>query len=189
MEKLDKSFFGEDKTRNNIYNRFYRTSILGQLKYFFKNKNITIKEIFHDNSDDKKSHEYFPWNTPFKINNEENIYVEKELITFIDSDHKKYKQENSNYINSHFIQFIDLILGATSYAISRESNDEEREFLYGKYYPSISRLWNKAKNPRSRFNYYRSQQVSIFLKKKFLIKWIYMVIHLEIKVNFTEILN
>ena len=167
MEKLDESFFGEDKTGNNVYNRFYKTTILGPLKSFFgKNSKITIKEIFHDNSYDKQSHEYFPWHTPVKLNNEKRITVNKELITFIDSDHKKYKPWDSNYINSHFIQFIDLILGSISYAIFKVSNDKEKMYLYEKYYPLIQRLWNHPNNPNSRFNYYKSQQVSIFPKEK-----------------------
>lgn len=166
MEKLDKSFFGDDKTNNNIYNRFYKTAILGSLKYFFNNDYITIKEIFHDNSNDKQSHEYFPWHTPFKLNNEKKIKVEKEFITFIDSDHKKYKCWNSNYINSHLIQFIDFILGSTTYAIFKESDDKEKEYLYEKYYPLISRLWKEPNNQNSRYNYFKSQQVSIFPKEK-----------------------
>lgn len=167
MEKFDKSFFGEDKTGNNVYNRFYKTTILGPLKSFFgKNSNITIKEIFHDISDDKQTHEYFSWHTPVKLNNEKRIKVNKELITFIDSDHKKYEPLNPNFINSHFIQFIDLILGSISYAIFKESNDKEKMQLYEKYYPLIKRLWNHPNNPNSSFNYYKSQQVSIFPKEK-----------------------
>ncbi|WP_295614378.1 hypothetical protein [uncultured Methanobrevibacter sp.] len=167
MEKLDTSFFGEDKTGNNVYNRFYKTTILGPLKSFFgKNSNITIKEIFHDISDDKRTHEYFTWHTPVKLNDEKRIKVNKELITFIDSDHKNYKPLDPNFINSHYIQFIDLILGSISYAIFKESNDKEKMQLYEKYYPLIKRLWNHPNNPNSSFNYYKSQQVSIFPKEK-----------------------
>lgn len=166
MEKLDESFFGEDKTGNNVYNRFYKTTILGPLKSFFgKTNNITIKEIFHDNSDDKQSHKYFPWHTPVTLNYEKNIKVNKELITFIDSDHKKYKPLDPNFINSHFIQFIDLILGSISYAIFKVSNDKEKMCLYEKYYPLIKRLWDRPNNRNSSFNYYKSQQVSIQCRK------------------------
>ncbi|WP_407374052.1 hypothetical protein [Methanobrevibacter sp.] len=78
LEKLDSKFFGEDKTNNNIYNRFYKTTIVGPLKYFFKKYNhITIKEIFHDISDDKNSHEYFKWHTPFILDGERILQLKK----------------------------------------------------------------------------------------------------------------
>ena len=53
-----------------------------------------------------------------------------------------------------------------SYAIFKESNDKEKMCLYEKYYPLIKRLWYYPDNPNSRFNYYKSQQVSIFPKEK-----------------------
>ena len=42
----------------------------------------------------------------------------------------------------------------------------EKEFLYKKYHPLISRLWDQPNNRNSSFNYYKSQQVSIFPKEK-----------------------
>ena len=167
LKKLDSKFFGEDKTGNNTYNRFYKTTISGPLKYFFKEYNtITIKEIFHDISDDKQSHDYFNWHTPYKLNKEKNITVKKNNITFIDSDHKKYSENDENYYNATLIQFIDLILGCTSHAIFKESEDKEKMKLYELYYPLIKRIWNNPKNKNSSFNYYRSQQVSIFPKNE-----------------------
>lgn len=167
LEKLDSKFFGEDKTNNNIYNRFYKTTIIDPLKYFFKKYNhITIKEIFHDISDDKDSHEYFRWHTPFVLDGKRNITVKEKEITFIDSNHKKYNPFDSNYINATLIQFIDLILGCTSHAIFRESSDTEKMKLYEEYYPLISRIWNNPNNKNSSYKYFRTQQVSIFPKEK-----------------------
>ena len=167
LDNLDSKFFGDDITGNNKYNRFYKTAITGPLKYFFKKDNpITIKEIFHDNADDKKTHDYFYWHTPYILNEKRNITVQKDTITFIDSNHKKYNPLDENYINATLIQFIDLILGCTSHAIFKESKDMEKMKLYEIYYPLISRLWNKPKNKNSKFNYFRSQQVSIFPKDK-----------------------
>lgn len=167
LEKLDSKFFGEDKTGNNIYNRFYKTTIIGPMKYFFKNYNsITIKEIFHDNADDKKSHDYFYWHAPFTLDCEHNITVKNKEITFIDSNHRKYEPTNENYKNATLIQFIDLILGCTSHAIFRESKDMEKMRLYEKYYPLISRIWEHPRNKNSKYKYFRSQQVSIFPKDK-----------------------
>ncbi|MBE6507920.1 MAG: hypothetical protein E7Z77_00750 [Methanobrevibacter sp.] len=167
LDKLDSKFFGEDETGNNKYNRFYKTTITGPLKYFFKEYNqITIKEIFHDESDDKMSHEYFDWHTPYILNEKRNITVKKDRITFIDSDHKEYNHNDENYINATLIQFIDLILGCTSHALFRESADKEKLKLYKIYYPLISRIWEHPKNKNSSFKYFRSQQVSIFPKDK-----------------------
>ena len=58
------------------------------------------------------------------------------------------------------------ILGSTTYAIFKESDDKEKEYLYEKYYPLISRLWKEPNNQNSRYNYFKSQQVSIFPKEK-----------------------
>lgn len=167
LEKLDSKFFGEDKTGNNIYNRFYKTAIIGPIKYFFKKyNNVSIKEIFHDNADDKKVHDYFYWHTPLTLDSEHNIIVKNKEITFIDSNHKKYEPYCENYKNATLVQFIDLILGCTSHAIFRESEDKEKMILYEKYYPLISRLWKHPNNKNSEFNYFKSQQVSIFPKEK-----------------------
>ena len=167
MEKLDSKFFGRDLTGNNKYNRFYKTAITGPLKSFFKEyNNITIKEIFHDVADDKESHEYFYWHTPYILNEKANITVKKDTITFINSDHKKYSPEDENYINATLIQFIDLILGCTSHAIFKESEDLEKMKLFEIYYPLIRRLWKNPNNKNSSFKYFGSQQVSIFPKDK-----------------------
>lgn len=167
LEKLDKTFFGDDITGNNIYNRFYKTAITGPLKNFFKSYNhIVVKEIFHDISDDKKAHDYFSWHTPYKLNKEKNITIKKEEISFIESDHKNYEINDENYVNSTFIQFIDLILGCTNHALFRESKDKERMVLYSHYYPLLKRLWEQPNKKYSSFNYFKSQEVSIFPKDK-----------------------
>ncbi|WP_407374053.1 hypothetical protein [Methanobrevibacter sp.] len=95
-----------------------------------------------------------------------NITVKEKEITFIESDHKKYKPYDNNYINSTLIQFIDLILGCTAHAIFRESKDHEKMKLYEEYFPLIDRIWNEPNNKNSHYKYFKSQQVSIFPKEK-----------------------
>lgn len=163
--KLDMSEFGDEKTQNIIYNRFYRSMILGVRKYFFTGQYFSIKEFFHDKSDDKESDNIFPWHAPSKLEEMKDFNIQKEEISFIDSNHKEYS-ENQDKINSQFIQFIDLILGCSNQILFRLSNDKMKKELANDYYPLFKRLWEHPKNPNSSYNYYRKQDISIFPKDK-----------------------
>lgn len=165
LDKLDDSFFGETKGSNNKYNRFFRTVIMGGLNYFFMGHNISVKEIFHDKADDKEMHDFFPWYTPVLLNNETDFNVQKEEITFIDSDHKNYEDIQSKE-NSQFIQFIDLILGCTTQALFKLSDDEVKKEVVVEYYPLLERLWKNPNNKNSSYNYFMNQEISIFPKDK-----------------------
>lgn len=162
--KLDKEFFGEDTIENNIYNRFYRTTNKGS-KYFFKNR-IPIKSIFHNISNNKEQHPYFPWHTHHKLNiGEKGFKVEKD-IKFIDSNHWNYFDENKLVYESQFIQFIDLIFGVTSQIFFEASKDSFRHEIAKYLYPFVKKLIETPYKHNSSFNYFQKQNINIFPKNK-----------------------
>ncbi|MCC7562080.1 MAG: hypothetical protein KO253_04540 [Methanobrevibacter arboriphilus] len=167
LKMLDMSFFGEGMVLNNIYNRFYRTNLIGACKYFFGSK-IEIENIYHDEADDKEQHDYFSWHLSHKINNlKKRIKIECDEITFLDSDHKKYfNSKNDNVMHSQFIQLIDLILGTVSQTLFDLSNDIEKEKLKSLIYPLVERIIINPENPNSSYNYKNVQDISIFPKSE-----------------------
>lgn len=163
LTNLQHQAFGSGKKRmRNIYNRFFRSTILYCLKsYFDKHKNILVKQIFHD-----KGHldndELFDWHTIWRIGTaEDKISFASNCIYFIDSDH--YKETNFTE-ESHFIQLIDLILGATCQCLDANSNKDGCGEVARIFLPLIERL-NGVNNPNSRYDYFKKCGLSFFPKK------------------------
>lgn len=165
--KLNLEQFGEDKgTKLKIYNRFYRTILKGGFQYFFQNyPKINVKNIFHD-SGSQEEHEFFPWHSIYKINQEmNNISFDKEKIEFIDSDHRKSKK-----IESHLIQFTDLLLGATLVCLHNSSTKAEKIKIGLAFKPVLQILMNREPVDRSYKPYYGSRyerciSISFFPKR------------------------
>ncbi|MDD4750005.1 MAG: hypothetical protein PHD26_08845, partial [Methanosarcinaceae archaeon] len=131
-----KEFGSGGKTELNIYNRFYRTVLKSGLNYFFKGyTNIIVNSIFHDRGS-QEYHEYFPWHpiqqTEFEINR---VSINCKEIKFIDSDHRKSKSDESQ-----FIQLIDLILGATFSIIHNSSNNSRKKEVCELFKPTLHKL-------------------------------------------------
>ncbi len=163
LDKLDFDNFGVDKDTTNIYNRFYRTVLLSAKSFYFKDQNITIKNIYHDNEDAKKNHEYFKWHVIDYLNNQKRVSVKTDEITFISSNHREYDEINFKE-NAQLIQLIDLILGLSNQILFGLSRSKNKVKVANDFYPLFKRLWNYPYNFNSSYNYVRSQQVSIFPK-------------------------
>jgi hypothetical protein len=165
LNKLEKSFFGDRKQQNNIYNRFFRTAILKSVKYYFYSfENIIIDTIYHDKSSALSNHDYFPWHSIFNIGSKDKkVSFKNDAIDFIDSDHRI---SNNQY--SHFIQFIDLLLGCTHNCIEHTSTNEDKEDLAFKSLPLIERLIEKPYNRHSKFKYAGRQSIEFFPKHSLL---------------------
>ena len=159
--KLDKSKFGIKGQQSNIYNRFFRTAILKSVKsYFYKYNKIIIEDIYHDNSISLETHYCFPWHPIFYINDtDEKVCFTTNEINFIDSDHRK-----SLNLNSNFIQFMDLILGCARNCIEYTSKNVDKEELSIQYLPIISRLIENPNNINSKYNYVGRQKIEFFPK-------------------------
>lgn len=161
LDKIDNSQFGDEKDKNNIYNRFYRSIIIGARKFFFTDEHFIIKEFFHDTAPDKECHGTFPWHTPTKLGKSRDYNILKEEITFIDSDHRNYESEEDKE-NSQLIQFVDLILGSITEAIFQKAKHKNKIHMANLIFPLVERLWKNPKNKNSHFNYFRKIDVSIF---------------------------
>lgn len=157
LNNLDSSFFGDEKA--NIYNKFFRTVIDYGLKtYFNKERNkIIIKNIFYDKKEELEGHYFFNYKNLEKLSFESSKNIEfPDKIVFVNSDHK----DEENYPDeSHFIQLIDLIIGAIRHNIFRISNSTKKDEVARKIRP----LLNKLKE-----NYFDSSilRVSFFPKNK-----------------------
>lgn len=163
LDKLDFDNFGVDKDTTNIYNRFYRTVLLSAKSFYFKDENITIKNIFHDNADAKQNHEYFKWHVIDYLNSQKRVDVKTDEITFISSNHREYEDDDCKE-NAQLIQLIDLILGLSNQILFGLSRSKNKVKVTNDFYPLFKRLWNQPYNFNSSYNYVRSQQVSIFPK-------------------------
>ena len=165
LEKLDKTYFGENNNiENSIYTKFYKSNIIyGCKRFFIRNniKEVAINKIFHDSSTSKETHDYLSTNVP-KLNFQKNIYSKTDEIIFLNSNHKKSKYP----IESQFIQFIDLILGSTSQILFEQSKTKNKIELSNILYPLIKRLVESPDNVNSMYNYYSSQHISFFPKNK-----------------------
>jgi len=172
---LDMSVFGNEKQFGNLYTRFFRTTLLRVLSMFNNYDKIIIEHIYHDTTTEMENHKYFKSSAINRINfnellkEERRITFETSEIEFIDSDHRKSKN-----IESQFIQLTDLILGLTCNIIHNDAKNPAKIKLTEKIYPLISRILDRKKcaNKNSKYNYFNKQTISFFpiISKEELIK-------------------
>ncbi|SHD77513.1 hypothetical protein [Schnuerera ultunensis] len=163
--KLDKQNFGpkEQQDRNTtIYNRFFRAALQSSLNWYFgKDKNIIVKNIYHDKGNSEE-HQFFPWHPIYKTEREyDNIKFQNTTISFIDSDHRK---ATGHPYHSHFIQFIDIILGCYVNCLHKNSINENKLNLAIKSFDIIERIVKNPFNKNSKYNYYKRQSIQFFPK-------------------------
>lgn len=165
LNKLDRSYFGDDSIEDTIYNRFFRTAILKASKSFFSKyeyNEIIITEIIHDESSSKESHYYFNWHPIFFINlNDPRVKIVAPEIRFLDSDHRKPR---GHRIYSHFLQFTDLVLGCTRNCLDYTSSNELKRELSIKALELIERLINAPGNINSSYKYVNRIKIDFFPK-------------------------
>ena len=162
---LDMSVFGNKNQFGNIYTRFFRTALLRILRIFDSYDRIIINNIYHDCTTEMEQHKYFQTSAINKINLQEflkkkkKIYFHTDKIEFIDSDHRKSQNDESQ-----FIQFADLILGLTCNVIHNEASNTAKTNLTEKIYPLISRIVSKKTNANknSGYNYFNKQIIGFF---------------------------
>lgn len=169
LSAMNLEMFGEGPNDLTIYNRFYRTAILGGLNYFFKGEKIVIHNIFHDKGS-QEYHRYFPWQVIHQINliNERTTLVPSR-IEFIDSDHRI-----SGKLESHLIQFIDLLLGATYAGLHDPSDELAKKRIGYLFKPVLACLLDRKQLENGPWigsyyysKFYRTCQVSFFPKQRF----------------------
>jgi hypothetical protein len=163
---LDHSFFDDtgkpSKIYANVYHRFFRTTILGAMKWFFKGQEIIVDNIYHDSEGNLQSHEFFDYHIIEKGINEENISFACERIIFLRSDHNK--ETDYPYL-SHFIQFADFFLGATTQCIHRHNKSSiGQNKIAEKIYPTVKKMMTKPFNVNAA--YYKRYDISHFPNEK-----------------------
>ncbi|WP_157200320.1 hypothetical protein [Methanogenium cariaci] len=140
LSELDLNRFGGNSdVELNIYNRFYRSVILSGLHYFFDKKQTVINNIYHDNGS-QESHQFFPWHTIQKIELQSDLVtIRPKTVKFIDSDHRKSGDDES-----HLIQFIDIILGATYVCLHDPSERIEKRKVGSAFKPVLTTLLDRV---------------------------------------------
>ena len=161
LARLDQNYFGNERTEDNIYNRFFRTALLKATKSFFpRYKSIRVTEIIHDQSTAKETHQFFDWQPIFRVNEQDDkVFVEKSSISFLNSDHRE-----SNQYHSHFLQYIDFVVNCFRQALDGESQDPLKVELGKKVSPLLRRLLEKPNNVNSRYNYVGRLKIEFFPK-------------------------
>lgn len=169
LSAMNLEMFGTESNDLTIYNRFYRTTILSGLKYFFKDKKVIIHNIFHDKGS-QEFHEYIPWHAIHKIDlTNDNISIIPENVQFIDSDHRVSRKDES-----HLIQLTDILLGATFSCLHNPSVEFQKRKIGHLFKPVLSCLLDRKESDYGpmtgsyyQSKFYKTSQVSFFPKNKF----------------------
>lgn len=167
---LDMSLFGEKEQFGNMYTRFFRTALLRLIATFNSYDKIIIDDIYHDSTIEMEQHPYFDTNAIKSITTKQlmenykdrKVIFNTDKIEFVDSDHRKSKNQESQ-----FIQFVDIILGLTCNTIHNEAINKDKKNLTEKIYPLISRILSKNiyKKVNSSYHYFNKQIIGFFPNK------------------------
>lgn len=147
---------------NSIYNRFFRSSVKYSLKKIFGNKNIIIKNIYHEQGQ-QQEHPYFPWHAIYKLDKEEpNFSFETTEIVFLQKDHKIDEKSN-------LIQLCDCLLGAITsiiHGFEESSRVHYKKELLDMLLPLVDRMINNPNNKNSSYAHSNRIMISFFPKTK-----------------------
>lgn len=153
--------FDSDNDFNSKYNRFFRTSIKYALKCFFGNKKIIIKNIYHEQGQQKDS-DIFSWHSIHKLEQETNFIFENREIKFLQKNHRIDKKSN-------MIQLCDSFMGAVTtiiHGFDESKNAKYRKELLDILYPLVHRMINKHRNPNSPYAHKNRIIIRFFPKEK-----------------------
>ncbi len=163
FSRLNFDFFGEVKGAERyyrIYNRFFRMALQKSVKsYFSSYNNIMIDKIFHDKGDIAE-YEIFPWHTIYRLGVEDDkLRFRCCELEFIDSNH-----HISEVLDSHLIQYIDLLLGLTYNCLHASATHDKVKELTLRISGVVHRLINAPSNVRSSYRYVNRLCVDFFPK-------------------------
>ena len=162
--KLDKRYFksGDELTNidENIYCRFFRTTVIFGIKRLLsKYDNVIVDNIYHDIGD-MEHHKFFQKQIINYANwNEDNIIMNFNQISFIPTTN-----ENCLEQQNVFLQLIDLFLGEAISLIHGDVENDRKKELALKIFPIVDHCLNRPNNPNS--NYYNVYHISFFPKYK-----------------------
>lgn len=167
LSKLQREAFGETRREQDrrIYNRFFRSAVALVLKGFFLGEasvnTVRVAAVYHDRTE-MEHDDLFDWHTIWRLERDEpSIVFDVRQIHFIDSDHRREARFPSE---SHFIQLIDVVLGATRQCLDYTSDKPGLVQTAEVLVPLLERLTDprRASNPNSRYRYFRRCSVGFF---------------------------
>lgn len=173
-QNLEKTLWESRQRDFKIYNRFFQIGLYGAIGWFFLRagvEKVSVQNIFSDKKP-RKGEDRFHTQPIEEIDAKsllkgENIIFAYPKIIEVESDHEKEKDYPSK---SHFIQFVDLLMGTFSQIFDNKSEQEGKRMVANK----CLRFELPAKlmryNPNSR--YYKRYAVSFFPKRKLTTKQI-----------------
>lgn len=146
-----------------IYSKFLFTAIKS-IKYFFWNADeIVIKDIIHDHSPLTGDSSVYYGKLMKDLDRDRKIELDTPEISYINSDHR----DSIDLVDSHLIQFIDLVLGLTvNYIHYRSTENEKKVKLTKKISKLVRRLIHRPNNLHSRFNYVGQKRIQFFPKRE-----------------------
>lgn len=163
LNNLNQDCFGENVDQN-IFVRFFRTTLLSGIKYFYGHdfSSISVRHVFHGTTD-LGANNPLRWHPMWRIerNPENNISFEQNELTLLNADHRLEKQWTDQ---SQIIQFTDVILGATSQCLDSSSSQRGCREVANEIMPVVTRLTTASKNINSR--YHRKYSLNFFPSKK-----------------------
>lgn len=161
LTRLDLNRFGGRENQDlhtTIYNRFFRTVLRRSLRHFYRDyDSITVSKVIHDSSTELAKHGYFPWHSLSRIGAEDDkIAFRDSSISFVNSDHR---EPDGDFRHSHFLQFIDVILGTAMNCLHFSSSIPKKMGPSSIVLPLFERLIEKPRNPNSRYHYVRKHRI------------------------------
>ncbi|MBU8920261.1 MAG: hypothetical protein KOO63_00215 [Bacteroidales bacterium] len=167
---LNENAFGENSSKSAtyaaMYNRFFRSQLIGGLKYYFgADHPIVVDEVVHDTEGNLENHEYFDWHSIMCAERDvENVSVKTNSIQFVDSDPKSLE---AHPVHTEFVQFADIILGAISHCVECHNRRNEGMHEVAKVLlPLVERMSHNPRNRNSSYGYHRRYGISFFPKEK-----------------------
>jgi len=167
-QNLDKTWWSKPQRDFKIYNRFFQIGLYGAIKWFFLTmgfQKVSVQNIFSDKKS-RKGEDRFHVQPMEEIEMKsllrgENIVFEHSEIIEIDSDHEK---EGDYPSKSHFVQFVDLIMGTFSQILDNTSSSEGKCMVADKCLSFALPTKLMQYNPNSR--YYKKYAISFFPKQR-----------------------
>jgi hypothetical protein len=152
-----------------MYHRFFRTAVIGGLKYFLgkEHRPIVVDAAYHDSEGNLEEHSLFKWHILRQAALDEAFEVRCDQIEFVSSDHRK---ERANSVErlcaSHVLQYADVILGAMSHCLDYRHPNPGKDGVARQVAPLLSRMVNCPLNRHSSYGHYRKYCVGFFPDSK-----------------------
>lgn len=163
LNNFNTSEFDKNQNLNSIYNRFFRSMLKYSLKKFF-GRGVIVENIFHEQGSQEK-HKYFDWHTIFKLDQDEHLNFNCNLVEFLPKSHKEDKRVN-------ILQLCDVLGGIfkdlhCGFTESKK-NTTKRQILdlpiVNNFF--IKRVLRESKNVKSSYGHAKRFHVSFFPKIK-----------------------